>query len=179
LAHKTYPCQLPTLEFVRLFGDVSITAAYSCHLGGLPGAFRAAYYLHLGDLPGASAAAGFTGLTSASASASASAHRASSPSWVNNDGGTTVPPGDELVQSPRHCPARFGLSSVSYSLEKKHHFKILTRLDWGEAGYAPTRWTGSFRESVSTGLRSRGLIGGSKSPTTSQSLEVHAAFLLP
>ena len=175
MAHKTYPCQLPTLEFVRLFGDVSITAAYSRHLGGLPGAFRAAYYLHLGDLPGASAAAG---LTSASASASESAHRASSPSWVNNDG-TTVPPGDELVQSPRHRPARFGLSSVSYSLEKKHHFKILTRLDWGEAGYAPTRWTGRFRESVSTGLRSRGLIGGSKSPTTSQSLEVDATFLLP
>ena len=33
MAHKTYLCELPTLEFVCLFGDVSVTAAYSYHLG--------------------------------------------------------------------------------------------------------------------------------------------------
>jgi hypothetical protein len=67
LAHKSYPCELPTLEFVCLFGDVSITAAHYPHLDGLPPAFGAAFYSHLGDLSGAIAAAGFTGLTSASA----------------------------------------------------------------------------------------------------------------
>lgn len=51
--------------FVRLYGDVSITAAY---------------YRHLADLSGASAAAAFAVL----APASASAHR-TSPLWVDNN----------------------------------------------------------------------------------------------
>ncbi len=78
------------LELVCLFGYLSITAAYSCHLGGLAGTFRTAFYSYLSDLPSAAiATAGFAALASTSASASAfaaSAHRASSPSWVDNGG---------------------------------------------------------------------------------------------
>src|ERR687894_2800376 len=76
------------LEFVSLFGYLSITAAYSCHLGGLAGSLRTAFYSYLSDLPSAAiATAGFAALASAPASAfAASAHRASSPSWVDNGG---------------------------------------------------------------------------------------------
>ena len=38
------------LELVCLFGYLSITAAYSCHLGGLAGTFRTAFYSYLSDL---------------------------------------------------------------------------------------------------------------------------------
>ena len=113
------------LKFVRLFSDVPVTAAHYPHLYGPPGAFRAPFYSDIGDLPGAIAAAGFTGL--ASASASASAHRAS-PSWVYNDE-STVSSGEKGAQSAGQCPTRFGLLFVSYSLENSHHYKLLTLPD--------------------------------------------------
>ena len=133
LVHKTYPCELAALEFVCLLGDIPISAAHFRHLGRPPGAFGAAFYPYVDDLPGATATAGSAGLSSAFASA----HR-TSPSLVDNNQ-TTIPLGDELTEDIKHCLACFALSSVSYS-SKKHHSAIMSRLDRGEAGCAPTGW---------------------------------------